>query len=1121
LIAVLPIFRLRVPNQTRNFVKITMSIVLPSVLSKLSALREALKTQRYRRLGLRLLWGVLALLATGFFLAPPVLQSVLEKQLSQTLQRQVSIDKLAINPLALSLTASGVSVVHEGTEQAGFDELYVNLSAASLFNLAVVADEIRLSGPRVAVARVGEGLYDISDLLDQWLQPDEEADKATPRFSLNNIQLTGGRILFADRPREREFAVTDINLALPFLSSLPYQAELLVQPMISANVNGSVFHLEGQTTPFADGRESELRLDLAGFDLSLLQPYLPAGIPMKIAAAKLHSQLRAVFRELPGGINSLVFVGNTRLDGLRLLQDDGQALAGWKSLAVELDQIDPFNRKFALRRLALDGLELDLAVSRTGQMNLLALAERLTAAPVDSEAPTAATSPVSWSLGGFELSDATLRWHDLSGSKPVSGEIRQLRTRLGPLDEQMKAVEIAEVGGQLDFGEFLQLASFDLRQVRVDLAGRRIDVGELNNTGTRIALRRDAAGQLEWLTPPQMKSAASSQSATAASTWLARVASLSLDDLNVRFEDRSVQPIAVQQIDGLSLRGEGLGNLPNEKGKLSLQGVINKQGKLAITGDVQLEPFAAALKIDGKAIPLASLQGYSGQFLNVLLQRGQFSANGDGVVRMERGKLLASYKGSATLGNLLLVDPENKADFLKWKSLHIAGIDFRLDPMRVDIREIALSDFYSRLILNEDGRLNLADLLRKPAADPAADDVPAVETPPLPLTIARVTLNNGLVNFSDRFVRPNYTVDVGKLGGRVTGLSSAEGTVAELELRGTYGGSAPVLINARLNPLAAKSFLDLKAEVSDVDLTGFSPYSGKYAGYLIDKGKLSLDLAYKLENQQLTAENRLFLDQLTLGERVESPDATSLPVNLALALLRNNRGEIDINLPISGSLDDPQFSLGGVIVKVIVNLFVKAVTSPFALIGSMFGGGEELSTLAFAPGKALIDADASKKLETLARALKDRNALKLDIAGHADPETDREGLKRRAIEQAMQREKLADLRKQGKDLDTTSIEAVEYPVYLARVYKAAKFPKPRNFVGMQKELPVEEMERLMLANLPATDDDLKQLARERAEQVQSWLLEQGGVPAGQLFLVPPKAAKDATPSAGRVDFSLR
>ena len=393
----------------------------------------------------------------------------------------------------------------------------------------------------------------------------------------------------------------------------------------------------------------------------------------------------------------------------------------------------------------------------------------------------------------------------------------------------------------------------------------------------------------------------------------------------------------------------------------------------------------------------------------------------------------------------------------------------------------------------------------------------------MPIRIGKITLQGGTVNFSDFFVKPNYTVNVTKVAGRVSGLSSTADTVADLELRGSYANSAPVQVVGKLNPLAAKSFLDIKADVKGVDLVAFSPYSGKYAGYNIDKGKLSLNVAYKLENKQLTAENRLFIDQLTFGDKVESPDATKLPVNLAIALLKNNRGEIDLNLPISGSLDDPEFSIGGLVIKVIINLFVKAVTSPFALLGSMFGGGEELSNIEFGPGRATFDDAAGKRLEALAKALNERDSLKLEITGRADPEADKEGIKRVAIERAVKAEKLKDQMKKGEatSVDAVEVDASEYPVYLQRAYKEAKFPKPRNLIGMQKDLPVEEMEKLMMTNLPASEDDVQQLALRRAENVQSWLIDQGKVPPERVFLVEPKAEADGKGKGSRVDFSLR
>ena len=477
----------------------------------------------------------------------------------------------------------------------------------------------------------------------------------------------------------------------------------------------------------------------------------------------------------------------------------------------------------------------------------------------------------------------------------------------------------------------------------------------------------------------------------------------------------------------------------------------------------------------------------------------------------------------------------------------------------MSIGEVALSDFFARVIVTPEGKLNLMQIVRQPdsaavavvpdaALNPesvAASAAPAVEgkvevpvenmvasEPMMPVKIGKITLQGGAVRFTDNFVKPNYTANLRKIGGSVTGLSSEPGSIADLSLRGSYDDVAPLSLTAKINPLSAKPYLDLQAEVKGIEMTSFSTYSGKYAGYAIDKGKLSVFVNYKIENDQLNAENRVFLDQLTFGDQVESPDATKLPVKLAIALLKNGKGEIDINLPISGSLNDPQFSIGGLVVKMIVNLFVKAVTSPFALIGSMFGGGEELSNVEFAPGRATIDAEAQKRLENLSKALIDRPALKLEIEGRVDPENDPEGLKHARIERKVRAAKREDMTKEGVEVESLSSVQVsdeEYPALLERVYRAEKFPKPRNMVGLVKTLPVEEMEKLILTNSTVDEEDLTDLGDRRAKAVRDWLIEHQ-VDGDRIFLRPTQPvaseAKTDVPDekkakAARADFSLK
>ena len=295
---------------------------------------------------------------------------------------------------------------------------------------------------------------------------------------------------------------------------------------------------------------------------------------------------------------------------------------------------------------------------------------------------------------------------------------------------------------------------------------------------------------------------------------------------------------------------------------------------------------------------------------------------------------------------------------------------------------------------------------------------------------------------------------------------------------------------------------------------------------------MPLFVNYKIENDLLAAENRLFIDQLTFGDAVESPEATKLPVTLAVSLLKNRNGEIDLNLPISGSLNDPEFSVGGLIVKVVVNLFVKAVASPFSLLGSVFGGGEELSHVGFAAGLARIDADAQKRLEAIAKAMQDRPAIKLEIEGFVDADQDREGLKQARMAQKVRAQKREDLTRKGVEtgsIDSIEISDKEYPALLERVYRDEKFPKPRNMVGRVKSLPVEEMEKLILANSVIDDDDLRELGNQRAGAVRDWLAGRE-IAAERMFVLPARLeagakdgeGKDAAKGSGpRVVFGLK
>jgi hypothetical protein len=526
-----------------------------------------------------------------------------------------------------------------------------------------------------------------------------------------------------------------------------------------------------------------------------------------------------------------------------------------------------------------------------------------------------------------------------------------------------------------------------------------------------------------------------------------------------------------------------------------------------------------------------------------------------GALKLDRGNdntWRGGYQGGLSLDNVATVDKLTNDDFLRWRALAFSGIDIKLAPLAINIDQIALNDFYSRVILDPTGHINLQDIARNSATDgksltsdasgataskSASAAVPPTSAPPaaastkakpIPIKVGKLVMQGGKVRYTDNFIKPHYTANLMNLGGAVTGLSSDVNSRANVDLHGQVN-DAPLTIAGAINPLKNDLSLDIKASVKGMELAPLSPYSGRYIGYGIEKGKLSFEVAYQIEQRKLTAQNRLVLDQLTFGDKVDSPLATKLPVEFAIAMLQDSNGVIDVNLPIGGSLDDPDFSVGGIVFKLIVNVITNAVTAPFKLLGSMFGGGShELSTMTFDSGSAAIVPADEEKLKALAAALNGRPALKLEITGISDPDSDRSGLQRAALTRKLRIIKAKDLGTHG-NLDTMAsitITPEEYPALLKRAYQAETFVKPRNVLGFAKDLPVADMEKLMFANSTVSEDDLTALANRRSLAAKEWLLTNGKVPAERLFILASKSAANdakngdkAAPS--RVDFSLR
>jgi len=675
----------------------------------------------------------------------------------------------------------------------------------------------------------------------------------------------------------------------------------------------------------------------------------------------------------------------------------------------------------------------------------------------------------------------------------------------------------------------------------VDVLKQEIAIGSLKSTKGFLLCKRFADGSLNLERLIAVKalkahSAPSQKPATPApAPWHINLKSIVIEDNTIQCQDlMPADPVNIF-LNHIRFEGKDLTTKPNAQGRVSASLRWNKKGNVSVKGSVTADPVSANLAVNVSGLDIRSLQPYFTDKVKLIVTDGDFNASGKAHFSQKTGGApTAGYQGEASITGFSSIDQKKAQDFLKWKSLHFDKVNIGYQPLKIIVDKVALTDFYSRLIINPDGTINVRTIFSPESqAASKSPDASAKKSSEksgnlLPnITVNNVVLQGGTVSFADRQTKPNFETNLAELGGRISGLSSAEESRADVFLKGSHGGSSLLEIKGKVNPLIANRFADVTVTFKDIELSPFSPYSGKYLGYILEKGQLTLELGYKLLDNKIQGKNRVFLDQLTLGDKVDSPEATSLPVKLGIALLKDRNGQIELDLPVNGDLADPEFNIGQVIIKMIGNLFAKIISAPFAALGSIFGGDTELSYMDFEYGSTQINAPMQEQLNKLITALYDRPGLQLEIQGAVDPENDRLALRQIQFDNLIKTQKLKEIAKKGQGtlaLAEIAIAPQAYEKYLTKAYKASDIPKPRNQLGLIKKLPVAEMEKLLSTAIDLTDQDLRLLAHQRARTVKNYITGKEKIDPKRIFILEPASLADQDKmdkQKSRVNFSLK
>ncbi|MDM7942468.1 MAG: DUF748 domain-containing protein [Hydrogenophaga sp.] len=1173
--------------------------------------------------------GVMLLWLITWLVVPVLLKWQLQKQASELLGRGVTVQRVDFRPWSLELVVEGlrVAAAQGPAEQLSVARLYVNAELQSLLRLAPVIDALQIEQPRLALRHLGGGRYDVDDILQRLNAPASDDRSEPARFALFNLALAGGEFTFVDDPVGATHRLRGLTLSVPFLSNLASRREVVTEPRLAFELNGSAFDSKASSTPFAAHRETDATLSIPALDLAPYFPYWPAAWPVKPEAGVLSLDLKLAFlqRDAP----QVWLSGDVALSGLKVVErsvgGEAAGVLSWERLGVRLNRVEPLARRVDLAAIELAAPSLNLSRDTRGQINLVRLAAGLVPphqpAPT-VQAPAAASVPWELVLGRLDLERGRIHWRDEAvqpmatevleavrvqasglswpvrapvpfevsaglGSSEVGvkgsvtdaaaqaelflGEIALRRFssymkgamqpaldgRVGahgriewraPQGDQAAVLKL--LGGRIDVNDLVlgparqPLASLKrllIDDLQVDLVQRSAEVGGLTLTQPRLPLERghDGAWMFEsWRLPAPKDRQAVKAPAAEAAPWRVGLARLQVSGGSLGFVDRlPAEPVTLDitnlQLDLKDLRPFDAGQ---KDMALSVRARVGSgpsspvaPGQVVLTGALRLpEPATAGgagLRLDARTelerLPAHALVPYVADRLNLELLRADASYRGRVQGGLADGALALQLEGDAALDDLSANTLSPAEDLLAWKSLQVRGLQLAMSPGRstqLRVRETVLSDYFARVIIDEAGKINLQGLL-KPSQQLPAGDVPAQADAaaggPAPgIGLGPISLVNGRVLFSDRFIKPNYTSTLSELTGSLGAFSNgqAAGTAPELaalSLRGRAEGTAALEIEGRLNPLAQPLALDIQGRVRHLELPPLSPYTVKYAGYGIERGKLSVDVAYRIDpDGQLSASNQIVLNQLSFGERVAGSEAPNLPVKLAVALLADRNGVIDINLPVSGSINDPQFRLAPIIFKLIFNLIGKALTAPFSLIASAFGGGAESpGQVAFAPGSAVLAAETRQQLASVAKALAERPALQITVVGHSDLEAERSGYQRVQLEARLLAEKRRLLARNGQPIpDVLAVGAEEYPALLKEVYRRADMPKPRNLIGIVKDIPQSDMEALLLASIPVTSDALRDLAVARGQAVKDFLASRS-LPEDRMFLGAPQLVR--------------
>ena len=977
--------------------------------------------------------GLFALyLVFGFFLVDPLAKKLLPWIGESKLASQLSVQRVDFNPLSLEATVQGLKLAElNGKPLASFDRLYLNLDVSGLFRWAWRIQDIQLSAPHANFVVGRNGKLNWASLIDK-LNEDKTPPKDTlPRVLIGHIRIAQGDIAYTDANRAGEpfkLSLQPLGIELDGLSTLP---EDRGHYLIAARLpeQGGTLKWRGDVSINPVKSDGEIALENLSLPNLLKAVKTPRNYVMPSGTLAAGARYRfALVHDQPWlQVNG----ANLIAQNLALAPRSGAPVFELTEAKIDNANFDLAAHRVKVAALSFTGGKLAATRAINGTLDwqtLFSSQSPVGASPAAAPAARpgvarAATPPWNIDVQQVRVNDWSARFTDQGYVRPLGLEAAgfNLEAKISGKVGETVAIQVGPVAATLGPLKLFsgtegvaQLDRVQLANANFDVAAQKLSIDALALSGIKTAVTLDKEKRVNWnaILAKHPGGAADASKAPGAPALDLALGKLSVDGVQLAISDDSLaKPVRLDIVNGRA-QMQNLSLDLNRPVPIEAALSIKQGGSFSASGNITPGKSSGELKLKLAALSLKPFAPYVNQAARLDLQSGVAASAGKLSFAPARAGLNLAYDGGFAVNNLSITEEDTHEAFLGWERLASDSLVVNLAPLRVQMNELAAVKPFGKVIIFEDHTINLKRILRSnptvpvvgesaprpaPEASPKASD----EKPDFAFGIERLRIADANAEFADLSLTPQFGTRMHSLSGVVTGLSNHPETVAQVELDGKVDEFGSARVRGSIQPFKATDFTDLKLTFRNLEMANMTPYSGKFAGRKIDSGKLSVDLEYKIKNRQLAGDNKFIINKLRLGERVDSPTAMSLPLDLAIALLEDSDGIIDLDLPVSGSLDDPQFSYGKIIWKAVVNVLTKLVTAPFRALGKLLGvSSEKMEAVTFDPGSNKLLPPEQEKLKTLSQAMTRRPALTLTIEPGYDPESDRRALQ----EQAMRRE---------------------------------------------------------------------------------------------------------------------